>query len=67
MTNDRKDLTLEFEQVSDAELWALAEFVKRATWSEFRANAVDDDEAYRISDGVAKLQKALDDAGYSPR
>lgn len=67
MTENRKDLTLVFEQVSDAELWALAEFVKRATWSEFRANAVDDDEAYRISDGVAKLQKALEEAGYSPR
>jgi len=67
MTDNRKDLTLVFEQVSDLELVALAQFVKRATWSEFRANAVDDDEAYLISDGVGKLQKALDEAGYSPR
>jgi hypothetical protein len=46
---------------------ALAQFVKRAGWHEFRQNAVDDDEAYEISAAVAALQRALAEAGYSPR
>jgi hypothetical protein len=46
---------------------ALAQFVKRVGWHEFRQNAVDDDEAYEISAAVAALQKALADAGYAPR
>ncbi|WP_305910582.1 hypothetical protein Q9L42_020720 (plasmid) [Methylomarinum sp. Ch1-1] len=46
---------------------ALAQFVKRVGWAEFRQNAVDDKEAYLISDAVAKLQRAIADAGYAPR
>lgn len=45
---------------------ALAQFVKRAGWHEFRRHAVDDDEAYEISAAVAALQKALADVGYAP-
>lgn len=46
---------------------ALAQFVKRVGWQEFRQNAVDDAEAYEISAAVAALQRALADAGYAPR
>ncbi|MEB7916232.1 hypothetical protein NGK09_06120 [Enterobacter mori] len=45
----------------------MAQLVKRLTWSEVRACAVDDNEAYGISDAVAKLQNALRDAGYARR
>lgn len=38
---------------------ALAQFVKRLTWSDLRGCAVDDDEAYVIKDAVDKLQRAM--------
>lgn len=46
---------------------ALAQFVKRIGWSDARALAVDDDEAYAMMDGIAALQRALAEAGYAPR
>ena len=54
-------------ELSDAETLALAQFVKRLGWSEFRQNAASDDEAYLIRDAVSKLQDALAGAGYAPR
>ena len=47
--------------------WALAQFLKRVGWTEIRQNAVDDTEAYDMRDAIAALQKALADAGISPR
>jgi len=35
-------------ELSDEEAWALAEFLKRMGWSEWRALAVDDEEARRM-------------------
>ncbi|HCU1560714.1 TPA: hypothetical protein OUG97_004185 [Escherichia coli] len=46
---------------------ALAQFVKRLTWSDLRGCAVDDDEAYVIKDAVDKLQRAMAEEGFSPR
>lgn len=46
---------------------ALAEFVKRCGWSEWRQNAVDDAEAYLMRDAFDQLSRALKDSGYSPR
>jgi len=54
-------------QLDEAKASALAEFVKRCGWSEWRQNAVDDDEAYRMKAAFAVLQKALSEAGFSPR
>ena len=51
----------------EAQALALAQFVKRVGWSEFRANAADDEEAYEIRAAIDALQKALADAGFSPR
>ena len=56
-----------FAELSEAEGMALAQLAKRLTFSDMRACAVDDNEAYVIRDAVAKLQKALADAGYAPR
>ncbi len=53
--------------LSDDQASALAQFVKRVTWSEMRACAVDDDEAYTIRDALHQLDKALSEVGYSPR
>ena len=62
-----ENLTLEVMDVSPAQSMALAQFVKRVTWSEIRGCAVDDAEAYEIRDAISKLQEALAEAGYSPR
>jgi dissimilatory sulfite reductase (desulfoviridin) alpha/beta subunit len=54
-------------ELSDDQALALAQFVKRVGWSEFRTNAVDDNEAATIRSAVDVLQKSLADAGYAPR
>ncbi len=53
-------------ELDDKEALALAQFVKRLTWSDLRG-AVDDDEAYVIKDAVDKLQRAMAEEGFSPR
>ena len=60
------DVTVSVE-LTDAQALALAQFVKRLTFAEARACAIDDDEAYRITDAVGRLQRALGEAGYAPR
>ena len=54
-------------ELTDPQALALAQFVKRLTFAEARACAVDEDEAYRIVDAVGRLQRALGDVGYAPR
>ncbi|HAO3158917.1 TPA: hypothetical protein IHO03_004222 [Escherichia coli] len=54
-------------ELDDKEALALAQFVKRLTWSDLRGGAVDDDEAYVIKDAVDKLQRAMAEEGFSPR
>ncbi|MBV6322143.1 hypothetical protein [Duganella violaceipulchra] len=54
-------------RVTPAEAMALAQFVKRVGWTEFIANAVDEDEAYDIRDAIYALQDALAEEGYAPR
>lgn len=53
--------------LSDSEAWNLAQFFKRAGFSDFRTKAQDNDEAYSMRDAVDKLAVALKDAGYAPR
>jgi len=54
-------------ELSHGETMALAQFFKRAHWSEFRGCAIDDHEAYSIRAAVGKLQDALARSGYNPR
>ena len=54
-------------ELADAQALALAQFCKRVGWQEFRANAVDEEEAYEIRAAVDTLQAALREAGYAPR
>jgi hypothetical protein len=54
-------------ELTDMDAMALAQLVKRLSWAELRACAVNDAEAYEIRDGVAKLQRLLAEAGYAPR
>ncbi len=53
--------------LSDEEALALAQFFKRAGFSDFRALAVSDDEAYLMVYGASQITKSLADAGFSPR
>ena len=41
----------------------LAQFLKRVGFSEFRANAVDNDEAYRMLHAGEKVRQALAEVG----
>lgn len=59
-------VTVTFE-LTPQEALALAQFVKRVGWSEFRQNAVDDDEAYVIRDAVDRVAAGLAQVGYAPR
>ena len=54
-------------ELTDSQAMALAQFVKRLTWSEMRACAVDDDATWVMKDAIQSLQKSLTDAGFSPR
>jgi hypothetical protein len=49
------------------EAWALAEFVKRAGYSDYRPLAVDADEATAMQDAAERLRIALAESGYAPR
>lgn len=53
--------------LSDEEAQALAQFLKRVGFVEWRQNAVDEAEAYLMRDGCDKVASALAEVGYSPR
>lgn len=54
-------------ELTTAEAMALAQFLKRAGFRDFRSNAVDDTEAYRMISAAGKIREALAEAGYAPR
>ena len=49
------------------EALALAQFLKRVGWTEWRGNAIDDDEDYRMRGACERVQKALAEVGFAPR
>jgi hypothetical protein len=61
-----KTVTINVE-LTDAEAWQFAQFLKRAGFSDYRTNASNDDEAYVMRDAGGKIQDALAKQGYSPR
>ena len=60
------DVMLSLE-LTESEALALAQFVKRVTWNEMRACAVDEAECYEIRRGLDLLRQELNLQGYSPR
>lgn len=52
-----KTVRIDLEPPS-AEAMALAQFVKRVTWTEMRACAVDEAECYEIRAAIDKVQRA---------
>ncbi|PKD39464.1 hypothetical protein CWO84_15155 [Methylomonas sp. Kb3] len=53
--------------LSEQEAWDLAQFLKRAGFADFRSNAIDDEEAYRMLAVAQKLRSNLAAIGYKPR
>lgn len=54
-------------QLTEDEALALAQFVKRVGWSEWRANAIDDAETRLMREAFDRLQAGLKEAGFAPR
>ncbi|GCZ39466.1 TPA: hypothetical protein ACOEHN_003905 [Enterobacter kobei] len=54
-------------RLDENETMALAQFVKRLSWSDLRGCAVNDDEAWVMKSAIDKLQRALGEEGYAPR
>ena len=66
MTETAKTVSLTVE-LTDAEAWNLAQFLKRVGFSDFRTNAQDDQEAYAMRDAADRVRVALAEVGYAPR
>jgi hypothetical protein len=54
-------------ELPENEAWALAEFLKRASFSDYRALAASEDEAYAMFDAAEKVRRALAERGIEPR
>lgn len=54
-------------ELPEAEAWALAQYLKRAGFTDYRQLAQNDEEAYVMRDGAERIRDALADAGIAPR
>jgi hypothetical protein len=54
-------------ELTDEQAQALAQYLKRYTWTDVRQSAVDDDEAYLMREAFNAIRHSLADVGYSPR
>lgn len=54
-------------EMTDDQAFALAQFLKRAGFSDYRANAVNDSEAYEMQDAAERVRDALAEQGFAPR
>ena len=53
--------------LTDAQAWELAQFFKRVSFREYRANATCDQEAYLMRDAGELIRDVLAEQGYAPR
>ena len=54
-------------ELNTDQAWALAQFLKRVGYSDYRSLAVDADEAYVMVDAGERVRKALAESGVAPR
>ena len=60
--------TVEIEvTLSDAQAREFAQFLKRVCYSDYRAHATSDAEAYRMVEAGECIRQALAQVGYAPR
>jgi hypothetical protein len=62
--SDRVRVVLE---LSEAQAFAFAQFLKRSTFEDYRGRAVSTDEAYAMIAACEAIRQALAEAGYAPR
>lgn len=53
--------------LSEQEAWELALFLKRIGFADFRSQAVDDEEAYRMQAVAEMIRRNLEGHGIDPR
>lgn len=53
--------------LSEQEAWDLAQFLKRTGFADFRSQAVDDEEAYRMQAVAEMIRRNLEVHGINPR
>lgn len=56
-----------FAQLPEDEAFALAQFLKRAGFAEYRRLAQTDTEAYAMRDAAERIRDVLAEAGIAPR
>ena len=61
-----ENVTLHIE-LSDENAWALAQFLKRLGFSDCRALAVSEEEAWQMIRAAEAVRAALAGQGYAPR
>lgn len=54
-------------ELTDAEAWYYAQFLKRSTWYTYREHAESDADARLMQNAEIKMRQAFADAGYAPR
>lgn len=52
---------------TDDQAWQFAQFLKRVSFREYRANATCENEAYLMRDAGELIRSALAEQGYAPR
>ena len=62
----RKDIEINIT-LTENQAWELAQFLKRACFSDYRGHATSDEEAYHMIDAGERIRSALADQGYAPR
>ena len=54
-------------ELGQAEAWALAEFIKRALWDDYRRRAINELEAQQMRAAAEAIGRALAEVGVAPR
>lgn len=54
-------------ELTDEQAWQLAQFIKRSTFDQFRANAMNDEEAYTMIAAIELVAESLREKGFAPR
>jgi hypothetical protein len=53
--------------LTDEQAAQFAQFLKRVSFSEYRALAENDENAYEMRDAGEKIRESLSEAGFNPR
>jgi hypothetical protein len=64
--NTMDHITVQIDLPQD-QAWALAQLLKRIGYSDCRALAEDDQQAYQMIQAAEQVRRALADAGVAPR